>query len=85
MKTNGLKTLGGEKVHKRKHAKLVHEGMYAAEVEIEIIDSDNSWSPYISLDDALKLDSVREALRNNELEMAKKLGKVYTLEPIAAA
>ena len=85
MKTNGLKTLQGEKMHKRKHTKLVHEGKYVAEVEIEIIDSDNSWSPYMSLDDALKLDSVREALRNNELEVAKKLGKVYTLEPIVAA
>jgi len=72
-------------MHKRKHTKLVHEGKYVAEVEIEIIDSDNSWSPYMSLDDALKLDSVREALRNNELEVAKKLGKVYTLEPIVAA
>jgi len=42
----------------RKHTKFVHEGNYAAEVEIEIIDSEDGWTPYISLDDALKLDLV---------------------------
>ncbi len=29
------------------------------EVEIALIDSDDGWVPYISLDDALKLDRVR--------------------------
>ena len=38
----------------RKHTKFVHAGNYAAEVEIEIIDSEDGWAPYISLDDALK-------------------------------
>jgi len=45
-------------MHKRKHIKLVHEGKYVAEVEIEIIDSENSWSPTMTLEDAFKLDSV---------------------------
>ncbi len=30
----------------RKHTKLLHEGKYVAEVEIEIIDNENAWSPY---------------------------------------
>ncbi len=68
----------------RKHVKLLHEGKYVAEVEIEIIDNENSWSPYISLDDTLKLDTVRELLRAENIDEAKKYGKVYLLKPIAA-
>ena len=47
---------------KRLHKKLVHEGPYVAEVEVELIDTDEGWSPYLSLDDANKLDDVRMAL-----------------------
>lgn len=68
----------------RKHTKLVHEGNYAAEIEIEIIDSENSWSPYITLEDALKLDKVRELLKENKIAEAKKFGNVYILKPVAA-
>lgn len=68
----------------RKHKKLVHEGKYAAEVEIEIIDSEEGWSPYISLDDALKLDRIREALRAGDIVTAGKYGRVYELSPVAA-
>ncbi len=48
-------------MNKRRHTKLVREGLYAAEVEIELIETDDGWSPYLSLDDAYKLDNVREA------------------------
>ncbi len=68
----------------RKHTKFLHEGKYVAEVEIEIVDNENYWSPYISLDDAFKLDTVRELLRNENIEEAKKYGKVYLLKPVAA-
>ena len=74
----------GEKMQNRKHVKLVHEGKYVAEVKIEIIDSENAWSPYLSLEDALKLDTVRELLRNGDIAGAKKLGEVYLLKPVAA-
>ncbi len=68
----------------RKHTKMVHEGKYAAEVEVEIIDSENSWSPYLSLDDALKLDQVRQLLIDENIDKAKTLAKVYILKPVAA-
>jgi hypothetical protein len=76
--------LQGEAMNSRKHTKLIHEGKYAAEVDVEIIDSENSWSPYLSLDDALKLDQVRTYLRKGEIEKAKALAKVYILKPVAA-
>ena len=68
----------------RKHTKLIHEGKYVAEVEVQLINTDKGWSPYISMDDAMKLDAVREALRDEDLEMAKKLAKIYLLSPVAA-
>lgn len=63
--------------------KLVHVGEYAAEVEVEMIYTDDEWSPYLSLDDAMKLDDVREALERKDFETAQKLSRVYTLSPLA--
>ena len=67
----------------RRHVKSVHEGRYVAEVEVEIIVSEESWSPYMSLEDAYKLDDVREALRREDISAAARLSRVYTLTPIA--
>ena len=69
---------------KRQHAKLVHEGNYAAEVDVEILDTGDGWSPYLSLEDAQKLDGVREALREGDLSRATKLARVFTLTPVTA-
>jgi hypothetical protein len=68
---------------KRLHKKFVHEGAYVAEVEVEMIETDEGWSPYLSLDDAYKLDDVRTALRRGDLVAAARLSRVYTLTPVA--
>lgn len=68
---------------KRLHKKLVHEGLYIAEVEVELIETDEGWSPYLSLQDANKLDDVRAALRRGDLESAARLSRVYSLTPVA--
>jgi hypothetical protein len=39
---------------KRRSTKLIHEGRYAAEVDIDLLDSKEGWAPYLSLEDALK-------------------------------
>ncbi len=71
---------------KRKRNKLVHEGDYVAEVEVELIETEEGWSPYLSLADANKLDRVRVALRNGDLKEATALAlAVYRLTPIEAA
>jgi len=62
--------------------KLVHEGQYAAEVDVELIYTDDEWSPYLSLDDAYKLDDVREALRRGDITTAAKMARVYKLTPV---
>ncbi len=66
----------------RRHTKFVREGLYAAEVDVELIEEDNGWSPYLSLDDARKLDDVREALRRGDLEAASRLARVFSLTPV---
>jgi hypothetical protein len=67
---------------KRRHTKLVREGGYVAEVETELVETGTGWSPYLSLEDAYKLDDVRDALRRGDLERAGRLARVFTLTPI---
>jgi hypothetical protein len=67
---------------KRHYTKLVHEGPYVAEVDVELIDTDEGWSPYLSLEDAHKLDDVREALRRQDIKVAERLARVFTLTPV---
>jgi hypothetical protein len=67
----------------RHHAKLVREGQYVAEVEVALLEDETGWSPYISVEDAYKLDDVRDALRHNDLASAAKYGRIYELRPVA--
>lgn len=67
---------------KRKQTKLVHEGDYLAEVDIEVLDTGEGWSPYISLEDAQRLDDVREYLKKGDLKRAAKLARVFHLNPV---
>ena len=60
-------TLGGEDDEHRRKTKLVHEGAYAAEVEIELLEEDHEWAPFIPADAKRKLDKVRLALRRATL------------------
>ena len=71
-------------MNKRRHTKLVREGAYAAEVEVELIDAEGGWAPYLSLDDAHKLDEVREALRRGDVRTASRLARVFSLTPLSA-
>ncbi len=68
---------------KKPYTKRIHEGHYVAEVDIELMVTDEDWSPYLSLEDAYKLDDVREALRRDDVEAAAKLARVFTLTPVS--
>ena len=67
----------------KRFTKLVHEGQYVAEVDVEFLFAEEGWSPCLSLDDAYKLDDVRDALRRGDLKAASRLAKVYTLTPVS--
>lgn len=67
----------------RKKLKYVHEGQYVAEVDVELLEDETGWSPYLSVEDAYKLDDVRDALRRGDIEAAAKYGRIYELRPVA--
>jgi hypothetical protein len=67
----------------RKKSKYVHEGQYVAEVEVALVEDDMGWSSYLSVEDANKLDDVKDALRQGDLETAAKYGRIYELRPVA--
>ncbi len=70
-------------MRKRHQTKLVHEGQYVAEVDVELVDTGDGWSPYLSLEDAYKLDDVRDALRRGDVRSAAQLARVFALTPVA--
>ena len=70
---------------RRRRTKLVHEGKYVAEVDVELIETDEGWSPYLSLEDAYKLDDVRDALRRGDIEAATRLARVFELTPVSTS
>ena len=67
----------------RRHTKFIHEGQYAAEVDVELIESQDEWAPYLSLEDAQKLDEVRAALRRGDLQRASQIARIFKLTPVA--
>jgi hypothetical protein len=68
---------------RKRISKLVHVDEYIAEVDVELIYDNDDWSPYLSADDAIKLDDVREALKRKDFETATKLARVFKLSPLA--
>jgi len=67
----------------KKKKKYVHSGIYVAEVEVEMIYDDHPWAPYLTVEDALKLDSVKSALNKENLAVASKFGRIYELKPVS--
>ncbi len=67
----------------KKRTKYVHEGKYVAEVDVELVEADDEWAPYLSVDDAEKLDQVRDLLRAGDLKAASRRARVFELKPIA--
>ena len=66
----------------REKTKYVHVGHYVAEVEVDLIESEHEWAPYLSVEDATRLDHVREALQKEDLKSASRYGRIYKLQPI---
>lgn len=67
----------------RKRVKYIHEGKYVAEVDVELMETDDEWDPDLSLQDAYRLDDVRDALRRGDLKAASRQARVFAMQPIA--
>lgn len=67
----------------QKRTKLIHEGRYLAEVDVELIITEDEWSPYLSASDAYKLDDVRAALKQGDTATAARYGQIFSITPLA--
>ena len=67
---------------KKKKTRYVYEGEYVAAVEVEILQDETGWSAYLSVNDAYKLDDVRDALRRRDFAAATLHGEVYRMVPV---
>jgi hypothetical protein len=66
----------------RRTTRLVREGDYIAEVSVDLIEAEGGWSPYLTLDDAYRLDDIRDALRRGDVRTASRMARVYRLTPV---
>jgi hypothetical protein len=65
--------------------RLVREGDFVAEVDVNLMEAEGGWTPYLSLEDAYRLDDVRDALRAGDVKQAARLAnRVYRLTPLEA-
>lgn len=69
-------------MQEKKRTKLVHEGRYVAAVEVTLVEDETEWAPYLRLEDAYRLDDVREALKTGDIKSAARYGQVYELHPV---
>jgi hypothetical protein len=67
-----------------KTVRFVHADRYAAEVEVELVPDDGAWGPYLSSQDALKLERVRAALKRGDIAAATREARVFELMPLSA-
>ncbi|NEO87923.1 MAG: hypothetical protein F6J87_27245 [Spirulina sp. SIO3F2] len=63
--------------------KVIRQGDYVAEIQITLTYADHDWAPYLDLAEAQKLDRLRQALQNQDLQTAAQLGHIYHLTPVA--
>ena len=68
-----------------KKIKYLHIDGFVAEVEVDLIESEptDAWGPYLSKDDALLLDDVKQLIKRGDLTEAAKKANIYTLTPVA--
>ena len=70
-------------MNRRRRTKLVREGIYVAEVDVKLLEEPEGWSPYLSVEDAYRLDDVRQALRQGDVKTAASYSRVFRLTPVA--
>ena len=64
--------------------KRVRVGNFLAEVKVDLIPDDGAWGPYLSADDAMKLDRVRQALKRGDIAAASQDAQVFEVLPLSA-
>ena len=65
--------------------KRLRHGNLMAEVKVTSIPDDGAWGPYLSLDDASKLERVSRALKLGDVEAASKDATVFAVTEVVMA
>ncbi|MBR8827035.1 MAG: hypothetical protein DSM107014_03855 [Gomphosphaeria aponina SAG 52.96 = DSM 107014] len=68
--------------NRKTQTKIIRQGEYIAEIDVTLTYTNEDWSPYLSLEEAEKLDNLRFALQNNDLKTATQLAHIYRLTPV---
>lgn len=63
--------------------KRLRHGNLMAEVTVKLAPDDGAWGPYLSLEDAEKIERVEEALKAGDIATAAKDSKVYEVMAMA--
>jgi hypothetical protein len=70
-------------VSHRSTTKLFREGDFVAEVDVDLVETEGAWTPYMALEDAYRLDDLRDALRAGDVARASRLAdRIYRLTPV---
>jgi hypothetical protein len=54
-----------------------------AEVQVHLAPDDGGWGPYLTLEDAEKIERVDEALKKGDIEAAAHDAKIYEVMALA--
>ena len=63
--------------------KRLRQGNLLAEVTVNLAPDDGAWGPYLSLDDAEKLERVNDALKRGDVNAAAKEAKIFEILALA--
>ncbi len=66
----------------KKKTKFIHTDRYVAEVDVELEVAGQEWAPYLSLEDARKLDFVKECLKKEDLKPISDIARVFEKKPV---
>lgn len=63
--------------------KRLRHGNLMAEVKVKLAPDDGAWGPYLSLEDAEKIERVDEALKAGNIAAAAKDAQIYEVMAMA--
>ena len=73
-----------EKMNRRQE-KFIHVGNFVDRVEVDLVYTEGSWSPCLTLEDARILDKIRMALQKGDIKAAAQNAQIFQLTPVTKA
>lgn len=65
----------------------IHEGDYALAIDVDEFDDPqpgSGWGPYLSYGDVLRLEKGQAALKNGDLDGARRYGRLFKMAAVPA-